>query len=148
MNETVLTIILAEDDDGQATLVQRNLERVGIVCNFSRVRNGQEALDLLYEMSESRDKLAGGRLLLILDVKMPKMDGIELLRHLKRDPSLAIIPVIMLTTTDDPKEIERCYELGCNIYVTKPVGYDAFTDAIKRLGEFLRIVRFPHEISN
>ena len=74
---------------------------------------------------------------------MPRVDGVEVLRQLKGDPATAAIPVIMLTTTDDPREVERCYQLGCNVYVTKPVDYDGFINAIRQLGLFLQVVRVP-----
>ena len=73
-------------------------------------------------------------MLLLLDIKMPRVDGVEVLRQLKSDPQTALVPVIMLTTTDDPREIQRCYELGCSVYITKPVDYQAFVEAINRLG--------------
>ena len=82
-------------------------------------------------------------LLLLLDIKMPRVDGVEVLRQLKADPRTALIPVIMLTTTDDPREIQRRYELGCSVYITKPVDYQGFVEAIKRLGLFLQVVRLP-----
>ena len=74
---------------------------------------------------------------------MPRVDGVEVLRQIKSDPRTALIPVIMLTTTDDPREIQRCYELGCSVYITKPVDYQGFVEAIKRLGLFLQVVRLP-----
>ncbi len=77
---------------------------------------------------------------------MPRLDGVEVLRHIKKaDASTAKLPVIMLTTTDDPREVERCYQLGCSVYITKPVNYEAFVDAMKRLGMFLNIIKVPHE---
>jgi CheY-like chemotaxis protein len=80
---------------------------------------------------------------ILLDLKMPRIDGLEVLRRLKADRRTAALPVIVLTTTDDPREIERCYELGCNVYVTKPVEYDAFIEAVRRLGFFLQVVKLP-----
>ena len=74
---------------------------------------------------------------------MPRVDGVEVLRQVKGSPTTAAIPVIMLTTTDDPREVERCYGLGCNVYITKPVDYDGFINAIKQLGLFLQVVRIP-----
>ena len=82
-------------------------------------------------------------MLLLLDIKMPRVDGVEVLRQVRADPKTATLPVIMLTTTDDPREIDRCYQLGCNVYVTKPVDYQAFVEAIKRLGLFLQVVAVP-----
>ena len=81
--------------------------------------------------------------LILLDINMPRLSGIEVLGHIKKDPALSAIPVIMLTTTDNPKEVDRCYELGCNVYITKPVEYDEFVEAVKRLGLFLQIVKPP-----
>jgi CheY-like chemotaxis protein len=78
-----------------------------------------------------------------LDIKMPRVDGVEVLRQLKSDPRTATMPVIILTTTDDPREVRRCYQLGCNVYITKPVEYPAFVEAIKRLGLFLQVVKVP-----
>ena len=79
-----------------------------------------------------------GPLLVLLDIRMPRLDGIEVLRRLKASPSTASIPVVMLTTTDNPHEIARCYALGCSVYVTKPVSYEALSEALQRLGLFLR----------
>jgi len=137
-------IILAEDDDGHATLIQRNLERAGLVNGFIRVKDGQEALDIVHGEGAFVGQTPSGNILLLLDINMPRLDGVEVLRRLKADPRTIPIPVIMLTTTDDPREIERCYQLGCSVYVTKPVEYTAFIEAIKRLGLFLQVVRVPH----
>lgn len=137
-------IILAEDDDGHATLIQRNLERAGLVNGFIRVKDGQEALDIVHGEGAFAGQTPSGNVLLLLDINMPRVDGVEVLRRLKANPRTIPIPVIMLTTTDDPREIERCYQLGCSVYVTKPVEYTAFIEAIKRLGLFLQVVRVPH----
>lgn len=143
MTTRPVTIVLADDDDGHVTLVKRNLQRLGLTNPVVRVVNGQEAVDLLKNAGSFAGKRPEGPLLLVLDVNMPVLDGIEALRQIKSDPQLSVIPVIMLTTTDDPREVERCYQLGCNIYITKPVAYDAFIDAISRLGLFLQIVQVP-----
>jgi CheY-like chemotaxis protein len=134
-----VTIILVEDDDGHATLIERNLRRAGLDNGFVRLKDGQEALDfLLGSEAPVRESCV-----LLLDIKMPRVDGIEVLKRLKGDPWTATLPVIMLTTTDDPREVERCYQLGCNVYVTKPVEYEQFIDAVKRLGFFLQVVKLP-----
>jgi CheY-like chemotaxis protein len=138
-----LLIVLVEDDDGHATLVERNLERIGVSNQIFRLKDGQEALDFLAGQSRSSVRKADQPILLLLDIKMPRVDGIEVLRQLKSNPETALIPVIMLTTTDDPREIQRCYELGCSVYVTKPVDYQAFVEAVNRLGLFLQVVRIP-----
>ena len=140
-----LVILLAEDDDGHASLIQRNLKRAGVANQIVRVKDGQEALDYLRSQGTFAGRPAGAPLLLLLDINMPRVDGVEVLRRLKDDPKTSELPVIMLTTTDDPREVKRCYELGCSSYVTKPVEYDRFVEAVRRLGLFLTIVRVPRE---
>jgi CheY-like chemotaxis protein len=142
MTTQAFRILLAEDDDGHASLVERNLKRSGIANEMVRARNGQEALDYVRaRLSAPGDSPVP--LLLLLDINMPLVDGIEVLRQLKRAEATAKLPVIMLTTTDDPREIQRCYEFGCSVYITKPVEYDRFVEAVKRLGLFLQIVTVP-----
>jgi CheY-like chemotaxis protein len=142
MTTQAFRILLAEDDDGHASLVERNLKRSGIANEMVRAHNGQEALDYVRaRLSAPGDSPVP--LLLLLDINMPLVDGIEVLRQLKRDEATAKLPVIMLTTTDDPREIQRCYEFGCSVYITKPVEYDRFVEAVKRLGLFLQIVTVP-----
>ena len=143
MNPEPVTILFAEDDDGHASLVQRNLERAGLVNSFLRVRDGQELLDCLRSGGASQGHVLDEAIVVLLDINMPRIDGIEALRQVKESPELRRVPVIMLTTTDDPRDIDRCYELGCNVYITKPVDYDGFIDAIRRLGLFLQIVQRP-----
>lgn len=149
--ETV-SIVLIEDDDGHATLVERNLRRAGISNCFVRFRDGQQALDYFFGPAPAAASPAANALparenltnfVVLLDLKMPRVDGFEVLRRLKESPQTAAVPVIVLTTTDDPREIERCYELGCNVYITKPVEYDAFIEAVRRLGFFLQVVKLP-----
>ncbi|MFM0393606.1 response regulator [Paraburkholderia phytofirmans] len=157
--ETV-SIVLIEDDDGHATLVERNLRRAGISNGFVRFRDGQQALDYFFgpapspadaDASSAADPAHSAvparedllNFVVLLDLKMPRVDGFEVLRRLKESPQTAAVPVIVLTTTDDPREIARCYELGCNVYITKPVEYDAFIEAVRRLGFFLQVVKLP-----
>ena len=153
-----VSIVLIEDDDGHATLVERNLRRAGISNSFVRFHDGQQALDYFFGappsavtgtvaasagVSAHPPLEALTNLVVLLDLKMPRVDGFEVLRRLKESPSTAAVPVIILTTTDDPREIARCYELGCNVYVCKPVEYDAFIEAVRRLGFFLQVVKLP-----
>ena len=138
-----LEILLAEDDDGQAYLVQRNLERAGVTNRITRVVDGQEALDFVNRQGSFAGREVMGSLLLILDINMPLVDGVEVLTAVRANRETVRLPVIMLTTTDDPREIERCYELGCNVYITKPVGYDKFAEAVKSLGLFLQLIQVP-----
>ncbi len=130
-------IVLAEDDPGHARLIEKNLRAI-ITNKFIRFSNGKEALDYL-----RREELPDQQHLLLLDLNMPVMDGYQVLWHLKADQRTVLIPVIVLTTTDDPQEIQRCYELGCNAYVVKSADYEQFTEAMRRLGMFLTIARMP-----
>ena len=136
-----VNIVVVEDDDGHATLIERNLRRAGLTNPVVRLRDGQEALDYFFAGTGTAALPDAADSVLLLDINMPRVDGIDVLRRLKADARTARIPTIMLTTTDDPREIERCYQLGCNVYITKPVEYDAFMEAIRRLGFFLQIVR-------
>nr|WP_320023270.1 response regulator [uncultured Draconibacterium sp.] len=137
-----LTIILAEDDEGHATLIKRNLKRSGLLNEIIHFKDGQETLDFLNNVKDKNEKNNLPSLLL-LDIKMPKVNGIEVLRQVKQDPSLKKMPVIMITTTDDPREIATCHELGCSNYITKPIDYDKFVSAIRKLGLFLLVVEVP-----
>jgi CheY-like chemotaxis protein len=143
MTTDPVTIILAEDDDGHANLVQRNLDRAGLLNGFIRVNDGRDLLDCLEARADANGRPLGDEVVILLDINMPRIDGIEALRQIKANPETHKIPVIMLTTTDDPREVNRCYELGCNVYITKPVDYEGFIDAIRRLGMFLQVVKRP-----
>lgn len=138
-----VVIVLAEDDDGQASLVERNIRRAGFTNGFIRLKDGQEALDFFKSEGPFAGNPAPSTLVLLLDINMPRIDGIEVLRQLRSSPETSTVPIIMLTTTDNPKEIDRCYQLGCNVYITKPVEPDAFIESIKRLGFFLQVVKLP-----
>lgn len=140
-----LFILLAEDDEGHAQLIKKNLSRGGLQNEVIHVSDGQLALDFILCQGEYAARSSVGRMLLLLDIKMPRMDGIQVLERLKQDERAEKIPVIMLTTTDDPREVERCYELGCSAYITKPVAYESFVEAIRRLGLFLQVVTVLRE---
>ena len=145
MSREAITILLAEDDDGHAVLVERNLRRAGVTNRIERVRDGQDALDYLHARGPHAGREPDGPLLMLLDINMPRIDGVEVLRQLKASPSTSRIPVVMLTTTDNPHEVERCYDLGCSVYVTKPVTYEDLSEAMRRLSLFLSIVTVPDE---
>lgn len=140
---TELTVLIAEDDDGHAILIREQLEDVGIHNPIQRFRDGAEVWNFL----SGEGGAAGASMrdpshsyLLLLDIRMPRMDGVEVLRRIKATPALHSLPVIMLTTTDDPREVAECYALGCNSYVTKPVNFDDFSEVIKRLGLFISVI--------
>lgn len=143
-----LKILLAEDDEGHATLIRRNLERAGVINEIVHAKDGQEALDYLRGEGAHAGGGAQAPMLMLLDINMPRVNGVEVLRAVKSNPETAAMPVIMLTTTDDPREVQRCYELGCSVYLTKPVQYGEFVEAIKRLGMFLEIIKAPAATTN
>ncbi|WP_395748484.1 response regulator [Prosthecobacter sp.] len=138
-----VVIIIAEDDAGHARLIEKNLGRVGLHNPVVRFENGQDVIDFLFRRGTGPQRKSDTAYLLLLDIRMPKVDGVEALRQIKEDASLRKLPVIMLTTTDDPREIERCHMLGCNSYIVKPVDYDKFAEAIKQLGMYVSLVQVP-----
>ncbi|MEN8142790.1 MAG: response regulator [Thermodesulfobacteriota bacterium] len=141
-NETV-TILLVEDDPGHARLIQKNLKRAGVVNKIVSVDDGQKAVDYLFCQGEYAGQKLPDPLIVLLDLNLPVLDGYQVLERLKGNEETRHIPVVMLTTTDNPHEISRCYELGCNVYVTKPVEYEEFCEAVRNLGLFLSIVKIP-----
>jgi CheY-like chemotaxis protein len=138
-----IVILIADDDDGHAVLMERNLVRAGLNNPLIRFRDGQCALDFLFQRGPGPHREKDTPYLLLLDIRMPKADGVEVLRQIKLSEDLRRMPVIMLTTTDDPREVERCHSLGCNIYLVKPVDYTRFADAIRQLGLFIALVQVP-----
>ena len=138
-----ITILIAEDDDGHAELIQDNLREAGVFNEIIRFRDGQEVLDYFLSADALQKCSDRQACLLLLDIRMPRVDGVEVLRRLKNNPTTHKLPIIMLTTTDDPREIKQCYELGCNCYITKPVDYQRFVEVMTRLGLFLVIIQLP-----
>jgi CheY-like chemotaxis protein len=145
MDETKqdITILLAEDDPGHARLIEKNLRRANIKNEIIFAPNGQEAIDYLFSEGDYTGKKLPSHLLVLLDLNMPVLDGYQVLQRMKSDERTKRIPVIILTTTDDPREVTRCYELGCNVYITKPVDYEQFAEAMRKLGLFLMVVMIP-----
>jgi CheY-like chemotaxis protein len=148
MNDTTVmtrevVILIVDDDAGHARLIEKNLRRAGLHNPLIRFENGQEILDFVLCRGKGPHRAPSTSYLLLLDIRMPQVDGIEVLRQLKADPELRKIPVSMLTTTDDPREVQRCHELGCNNYIVKPVDYEKFADAIKNIGLFMSVVQVP-----
>jgi CheY-like chemotaxis protein len=132
-----VTILLVEDDPGHARLIEKNLRRANITNDIIKVADGQQAVDYLFSNGRAPS------LLVLLDLNLPVLDGYQVLERMKNDERTKRIPVIILTTTDDTREVARCYELGCNVYVTKPVDYDQFSDAIRKLGLFMAVLMIP-----
>jgi CheY-like chemotaxis protein len=138
-----VTVVIVDDDEGHIELVRRNLKRSGINNPIMALTSGSEALDYVFCRGAHGGRTNNGELLILLDINMPGIDGVEVLRQIKADAKAKSIPVLMLTTTDDPREINRCYELGCSVYITKPVDPADFIEAIQRLGLFISVVRMP-----
>jgi CheY-like chemotaxis protein len=137
------TILIVEDDEGHAILIRENLGIAGLKNPIEHFRDGQAILDFFFDRNGKAVRGHDGAYLILLDIRMPKVDGIEVLRRLKADPDLHKLPVIMLTTTDDSREVERCHQLGCSVYIQKPVDYEKFAEAIQRLGLFVMLMLVP-----
>jgi CheY-like chemotaxis protein len=135
MNNNTIEILFAEDSAADAALTIRALKKSGLTNNIIHVRDGAEALDYLNcnGKFDGRDKRSRPKLIL-LDIKMPKVSGIEVLEKIKSDPETKHIPVIILTSSREDPDIKRCYELGANSYIVKPVESENFFRAIKDLG--------------
>jgi CheY-like chemotaxis protein len=142
MKEEVV-ILIVEDDDGHARLIEKNLRRAGIRNQMPRFQDGQEILDFLFRRGEGRKRENHTPYLLLLDIRIPKIDGVEVLRQIKQDDELRKLPVIILTTMDDPREVDACHHLGCSHFIVKPVEYDKFAAVLTQLGLFLKIVQTP-----
>ncbi len=138
-----VVIAICEDDPGHAALIERTLRRSGIQNRLVRFADGQQVLDFFCSPDANPRREPATPYLLLLDIRMPKVDGVEVLSRLKQDEELRKMPVIMLTTTDDPREIERCHALGCSHYITKPIDYEHFVSVLRQLGLFLLVVQVP-----
>lgn len=138
MNNPV-KIVMVEDDHGHAKLIEKNIRRANISNEIMHFDCGQPALDYLF----SEEIRLNGPMLILLDLNLPDMQGTDILAEVKKDARLKRAPVVILTTTDDKAEIQRCYDLGCNVYITKPVEYESFADAIRQLGLFLSVMQSP-----
>ncbi len=137
-----VVILLIEDDEGHRLLIRESLRAAGIINELVELNDGQQALDYLARCEPGgQGSVRPG--LILLDIKLPKLDGFAVLSAIKQNSYLRMIPVLMLTSTDDQAEINRCYELGASSYIVKPVQYDAFQARVKALGLFLEIVRLP-----
>jgi DNA-binding response OmpR family regulator len=140
---TPVTIIMIEDDEGHARLIERNIRRSGVNNEIMPFSNGTEAARYLFGPDGSGINHKGRALLILLDLNLPDMTGIDILKQIKDNKYLKTTPVVVLTTTDDSHEIKRCYDLGCNVYITKPVNYESFANAIRQLGLFFSVIQVP-----
>ncbi len=138
-----VTIIMVEDDEGHARLIEKNIRRAGVTNEIVPFRDGTSALSYLLGPDGSGRDNAGKPLLVLLDLNLPDMTGVDILKVVKENEHLKRAPVVVLTTTDDQREIQRCYDLGCNVYITKPVNYEGFSNAIRQLGLFFSVIQVP-----
>ena len=138
-----VTIIMIEDDEGHARLIERNIRRSGVNNEIVPFTDGTSAIDYLFGTDGTASARKGQALLVLLDLNLPDTSGIDILKRIKENRFLKSTPVVVLTTTDDSHEIKRCYELGCNVYITKPVNYESFANAIRQLGLFFSVIKVP-----
>nr|WP_314258685.1 response regulator [uncultured Devosia sp.] len=138
-----VTIIMIEDDEGHARLIEKNIRRAGVANQIVPFTNGTAALEYLMGPDGTGAANKGRQLLVLLDLNLPDMTGVDILEKVKGNEHTRRSPVVVLTTTDDQREIQRCYDLGANVYITKPVDYDGFANAIRQLGLFFSVMQVP-----
>ncbi|NUQ65183.1 MAG: response regulator [Pirellulales bacterium] len=136
-------ILLAEDDPNDVELTLAALEEYHLANEVQVVRDGAEALDYLFSRGAYAGRQDGAPVVVLLDIKMPKVDGVEVLRQIKSDPALQCLPVVMLTSSREERDLVDAYRLGANAYVVKPVDFPAFVDAVKEVGMFWAVVNEP-----
>lgn len=135
-----VTIIMVEDDAGHAKLIEKNIRRAGVCNEIRHFSDGTSVIDHLFGAAAGEEV---GPILVLLDLNLPDMSGTDILARMKADEHLRRTPIVILTTTDDQREVQRCYDLGCNVYITKPVEYETFAQAIRQLGLFLSVMQVP-----
>lgn len=145
MTEQSQPILLVEDDPGHVLLIEKNLRRAGVTNEIIKLDDGGRAVDFLFNEGDFASTSNPIPLLILLDLNLPVLSGLEVLQRIKSDERTRRIPVVMLTTTDSSQEINKCYDLGCNIYVVKPVDYVKFSETIRNLGLFLSTVKTPED---
>lgn len=136
-------ILLCEDSPNDVELTLAALKRYNVSNEVDVARDGEEALDYLYARGRFAGRANGNPVLVLLDLKMPKVDGLEVLRAIKADPALKTIPVVVLTSSREEQDVVRSYELGVNAYVVKPVDFDKFAAAVSDLGLFWLLLNEP-----
>lgn len=145
MNQSLVEILMAEDNQHDAELTIRELKRHNMANRLVHVKDGEEALDFIYGRgvyAERGEQISLPRLVL-LDIQMPKVNGIEVLEQLKSDPETRTIPVVILTSSRESPDMKRCYELGANSYIVKPVNFEGFSEAIRQLGFYWLLLNQP-----
>ncbi len=141
--DTLKSILLAEDDPRDIELTLTALGESGLVNGITVVRDGVEALDYLYQSGQFKSRPGGNPVVILLDLKMPKLNGLQVLRQIKADEKLRFIPVVIVTSSRETRDLEECYKLGVNAYVVKPVRFSDFVSAVKGIGVFWALINEP-----
>lgn len=144
MNEHTIEVLLVEDNPNEVELTLHALKKFNIINNIFVVRDGAEALDYVYCQGDFKDRnIHKTPKLILLDLKLPKIDGIEVLRNLKGNESTRTIPVVILTSSREEKDIVESYQLGVNSYIVKPVDFNQFAEAVRQIGYYWMMLNMP-----
>ena len=135
-----LVILMAEDNQGHFLLAEKYFARMGVKNQFIWFPDGREAIDYLFTKDGHAKPHPGKQFILFLDLKMPNMDGWEVLKRIKSSSELKNLPVVMLTALENPEQIEKCMELGCDSYIVKPVKYSSYIETMRKVGLFPSVV--------
>ena len=141
--DSLKRILLAEDDPKDVELTVTALGENNLANNIVVARDGEEALDFLYHRGKFAQETGGHPIVILLDLKMPKVDGIQVLRQIKADANLRRIPVVVLTSSRESRDLDICYQLGVNAYVVKPVKFVEFIEAVREIGVFWALINEP-----
>lgn len=145
MNPNSVEILLVEDNITDAELTIRELKKHNMANNLIHVKNGEEALDFIFATGKysSTREIQYSPKVILLDIQMPKVNGLEVLQKIKSDPRTRSIPVVILTSSKESPDIQKCYDLGANSYIVKPVNFEGFAEAIKNLGFYWLLLNQP-----
>ncbi len=141
--ETLTRILLVEDDPRDVELILSALSEYNVANEIAIARDGVEALDYVYRRGTFAGRPVDNPVVILLDLKLPKLDGIQVLRQLKADEQMRLIPIVILTSSRESRDLAECYALGVNAYVVKPVRFTEFVDAVKQVGVFWALINEP-----
>ena len=136
-------ILVVDDNDNDVELMLLSLSSLKLANTITVVRDGVEGLDYLYRRGRFADRFGGHPLFMLLDLNMPRMGGIDMLLEMRRDDSLRTLPVVIMTSSREDPDLRRCYDLGINAYVVKPVDFDQFSRTVTSLGVFWALINEP-----